>query len=152
MSPAAGTLLNQQPAPRSCVNPAVRMLYDWLVVGQIVPGNPASVVRGPKHVVKRDKTPILSPEEARQLFESIPVGTIVGLRDRALIGVLIVSDAPSPALAASASASRDAIQLFSVQSAMAFSASCRISSIDLCLVPPSQTNPPSPSTRIMEVL
>src|SRR3954470_11014938 len=47
---------------------------------------------------------------------------------------------------------RGTIQLFSVQSAMAFSASCRISSIDLCLVPPSQTNPPSSSTRIMEVL
>lgn len=25
---------------------AVRMLYDWLVVGQIVPSNPASSVRG----------------------------------------------------------------------------------------------------------
>src|SRR4051794_27319695 len=49
-------------------------------------------------------------------------------------------------------ASISTIQLFSVQSAMAFSASCRISSIDLCLVPPSQTNPPSSSTRIMEVL
>ena len=67
------------------------MLFDWLVVGQVVPTNPASVVRGPKHVVKRGKTPILSPEEARQLFDSIPVDTIVGLRDRALIGVLIYS-------------------------------------------------------------
>ena len=70
---------------------AVRMLYDWLVVGQIVPSNPASVVRGPKHVVKRGKTPILSPEEARQLFDSLPTDTVVGLRDRALIGVLIYS-------------------------------------------------------------
>src|SRR3954452_19047006 len=70
---------------------AVRMLYDWLGVGQIVPSNPASVVRGPKHVVKRGKTPILSPEEARQLFESIPTDTLVGLRDRALLAVLIYS-------------------------------------------------------------
>ena len=38
---------------------AIRMLYDWLVVGQVTPANPASVVRGPKHVVKRGKTPIL---------------------------------------------------------------------------------------------
>ena len=67
---------------------AVRMLFDWLVVGQVVRANPASVVRGPRHVVKRGRTPILSPEEARQLFESIP-GSLVGLRDRALIGVLI---------------------------------------------------------------
>jgi site-specific recombinase XerD len=70
---------------------AVRMLYDWLVVGQVVPINPASVVRGPSHVVKQGKTPILSPEEARELFASIPTDTLVGLRDRALIGVLIYS-------------------------------------------------------------
>jgi site-specific recombinase XerD len=70
---------------------AIRMLFDWLVVGQIVPSNPASVVRGPSHVVKRGKTPVLSPEEARELFSSIPTDTLVGLRDRALIGVLIYS-------------------------------------------------------------
>jgi site-specific recombinase XerD len=70
---------------------AIRMLFDWLVVGQVVPSNPASVVRGPSHVVKQGKTPILSPEEARELFASIPTDTLVGLRDRALIGVLIYS-------------------------------------------------------------
>ena len=67
------------------------MLFDWLVVGQVVRGNPASVVRGPKHVIKRGKTPVLSPEEARELFNGIPTDTLVGLRDRALIGVLIYS-------------------------------------------------------------
>ena len=35
---------------------AVRMLFNWLVVGQIVATNPATAVRGPKHVVKRGKT------------------------------------------------------------------------------------------------
>jgi site-specific recombinase XerD len=68
---------------------AIRMLFDWLVVGQAVKANPASVVRGPKHVVKRGKTSVLTPEEARQLFESIPTDSVVGLRDRALLGVLI---------------------------------------------------------------
>jgi hypothetical protein len=34
---------------------AVRMLFDWLVIGQIVPMNPAAAVRGPKHVVKTAK-------------------------------------------------------------------------------------------------
>ena len=53
--------------------------------------NPASVVQGPKHVVKRGKTPILSPEEAREFFASFDIETLVGLRDRALIGVLIYS-------------------------------------------------------------
>jgi site-specific recombinase XerD len=68
---------------------AIRMLFDWLVVGQAVKANPASVVRGPKHVVKRGKTSVLSPEEAHALFASIPTDSLVGLRDRALLGVLI---------------------------------------------------------------
>src|ERR1700730_11890259 len=59
---------------------AIRMLFDWLVVGQVVPSNPASVVRGPSHVVKQGKTPILSREEAHELFSSIPTDTLVGLR------------------------------------------------------------------------
>lgn len=70
---------------------AVRMLFDWLVVEQVVPHNPASVVRGPKHVIRRGKTPVLSPEETRQLLESITTETMVGLRDRALIGTLVYS-------------------------------------------------------------
>ena len=61
------------------------------MVGQVVRSNPASVVRGPKHVIKRGKTPVLSPEEARELFNGIPSDTLIGLRDRALIGVLIYS-------------------------------------------------------------
>ena len=70
---------------------AVRMLFDWLVVGQVMSSNPASVVRGPSHIVNRGRTPILSPEEAHQLFESIPTDSLVSLRDRALIGILIYS-------------------------------------------------------------
>jgi integrase/recombinase XerD len=38
---------------------AVRMLFDWLVIGQIMPMNPASSVRGPKYSIKRGKTPVL---------------------------------------------------------------------------------------------
>jgi site-specific recombinase XerD len=67
---------------------AIRMLFDWLVVGQILAVNPAHAVRGPKHVVRRGKTPVLTEEEARRLLESIDASTLVGLRDRALIGVM----------------------------------------------------------------
>ena len=67
---------------------AVRMLFDWLVVGQIVEVNPASSVRGPKYVVKRGKTPVLKADEARLLLDSIKLDSIVGLRDRALIGLM----------------------------------------------------------------
>ncbi len=70
---------------------AIRKMFDYLVVGQIVPTNPASSVRGPSHVVKKGKTPVLSSDEARQLLDSIDVNTISGLRDRALIGVMVFS-------------------------------------------------------------
>ena len=54
---------------------AIRMLFDWLVVGQVVAINPAHSVRGPKHVIKRGKTPVLTPAEARQLLDSIDIST-----------------------------------------------------------------------------
>jgi integrase/recombinase XerD len=70
---------------------AIRMLFDYLVVGQVVATNPASSVRGPKHVVKKGLTPVLAAEEARALLESIDASTLIGLRDRALIGMMVYS-------------------------------------------------------------
>ncbi len=70
---------------------AIRMLYDHLVTGQVVPFNPAASVRGPKYVVKKGKTPVLAAAEARDLLDAINVTTITGLRDRALIGVMVFS-------------------------------------------------------------
>ena len=70
---------------------AIRMLFDWLVVGQVVPVNPAASVRGPSHSVRRGKTPVLDPAEARQLLDAIDVSTPAGLRDRALIGLMVYS-------------------------------------------------------------
>ena len=70
---------------------AVRMLFDWLVVGQVVPVNPAASVRGPSHQVKPCKTPVLDPKEARALIDAIDVTTAIGLRDRALIGLMAFS-------------------------------------------------------------
>ena len=68
---------------------AVRHLFDWLVTGQVVPVNPAASVRGPSHVVKRGRTSVLAPEEARALLDGIDVSKPVGLRDRALIGLMV---------------------------------------------------------------
>jgi site-specific recombinase XerD len=70
---------------------AVRMLFDWLVTGQIVPMNPAAAVRGPKHVVTTGKTPVLENAEWRKLLDSIPTETVRDLRDRALIASLTYS-------------------------------------------------------------
>src|SRR5882724_1465306 len=80
---------------------ALRMLFDWLVVGHIMDVNPAHAVRGPKHNIKKGKTPVLNTDEARLLLDSIavvrklPDGTetnepcLIGLRDRALIGLMV---------------------------------------------------------------
>jgi site-specific recombinase XerD len=70
---------------------AIRMLFDWLVTGQIVATNPAHAVRGPKHVVKTGKTTVLDTDQARALLDSIDVSTVVGLRDRALIALMTYS-------------------------------------------------------------
>ena len=70
---------------------AIRHLFDWLVTGQIVPHNPAASVRGPSHTAKKGRTPVLEATEARQLLDSIDVTTPAGLRDRALIAVMVFS-------------------------------------------------------------
>ena len=67
---------------------AVRHLFDWLVTGQVMPTNPAHSVRGPAHSRRSGKTPVLAPEEARRLLDSIPTDTLIGKRDRALIGLM----------------------------------------------------------------
>jgi site-specific recombinase XerD len=81
----------------------IRMLFDWLVTGQVVDTNPAHAVRGPKHVVTKGLTPVLDADETKLLLESIPVRRggkakgqaddngkpdLVGLRDRALIAAM----------------------------------------------------------------
>jgi site-specific recombinase XerD len=68
---------------------ALRMLFDWMVVGQILPVNPAHAVRGPKHSQRRGKTPVLQADEARTLIDAIDTTSLPGLRDRALIGLMV---------------------------------------------------------------
>lgn len=68
---------------------AIRHLFDWLVIGQIVPHNPAASVRGPSHTSRTGKTPVLDPSEASQLLDSIDISTPAGLRDRALIALMV---------------------------------------------------------------
>ena len=83
---------------------AIRMLFDWLVTGHVIETNPAHSVRGPRYTVKKGKTPILTPEEVHALLESIRITKkpandpeaanhpdLVGLRDRALIGIMVYS-------------------------------------------------------------
>jgi site-specific recombinase XerD len=82
----------------------IPMLFDWLVTGQVIDANPAHAVRGPKHIVSKGKTPVLTPEEPRILLDSIPINRasgkdhdgddswvpdVVGLRDRSIIAAMV---------------------------------------------------------------
>ncbi|MDF3626198.1 tyrosine-type recombinase/integrase [Brytella acorum] len=70
---------------------ALRHLFDWLVTGQVVMVNPAASVRGPAHSARVGKTPVLAATEARALLDGIDVSTPGGLRDRALIALMVFS-------------------------------------------------------------
>ncbi len=70
---------------------AIRSLYDWLTAGGVLPFNPASAVRGPSHSAKTGATPVLDPQEARQLLDAIDITVPIGLRDRALISLMVYS-------------------------------------------------------------
>ena len=61
------------------------------MTGQVIPTNPATSVRGPTHVVRTGKTPVLQPAEARLLLDTIDTSTLRGLRDRALLAVMVYS-------------------------------------------------------------
>jgi len=102
---------------------AVRHLFDWLVVGQVVPFNPAASVRGPSHSVRRGKTPVLAPAEARQLLDAIDVTTPGGLRDRALIGLMTYSFARVAQMRSSSASERSSCCFCSADSEVAIVAS-----------------------------
>ena len=70
---------------------AIRSLFDYLVTGHVLESNPAHSVRGPKYVVKKGKTPVLSAKQTRRLLDNIDTSTIIGLRDRAIIGAMVYS-------------------------------------------------------------
>ena len=77
---------------------AIRRMFDFLVVGQILPANPAASVRGPKHVVSEGKTPILEADEVRALFDQFDTDRLIDLRDQAIIGTMVYSFARVGAL------------------------------------------------------
>lgn len=68
---------------------AIRKCFNWLLSGGVIEQNPASPVQGPKYIVRQGKTPVLDATQTRELLDSIPLDTVVGLRDRALIAVMV---------------------------------------------------------------
>lgn len=84
---------------------ALRHFFDKLVQRHAVPLNPALSVRGPRHSVQEGKTPAMEPMQIRDLLRSIPITQklgepcIAGLRDRAVIAVLVYTAARVGAVA-----------------------------------------------------
>lgn len=70
---------------------AINMLFDWMVTGQTIPSNPAASVKSPRYSQTSGKTPVLTAHEARHLLNSIDTSHVVGLRDRALISLMVYS-------------------------------------------------------------
>ena len=70
---------------------AIRRFCDWFVIHQVLAASPAASVRGPKHVVVQRATPVLSAPQARMLLDRIETGALVGLRDRALLSLMLFS-------------------------------------------------------------
>jgi site-specific recombinase XerD len=66
----------------------IRMLFDWLVTGQVVASNPAHAARGPRYSVSKGSTPVLSSEEATELLRGMDISTPIGLRDRAIVAAM----------------------------------------------------------------
>jgi site-specific recombinase XerC len=67
----------------------IRMLFDWLVTGQVIAVNPAHAVRGPRHSVIKGATTVMSSADATAFLNSIDISHVVGLRDRAFIAVMV---------------------------------------------------------------
>jgi integrase/recombinase XerD len=95
---------------------ALRGLFNWLVVKQVVPENPALFVKGPRFSRQTGVTPILEAEQMRALLDSIPVtrevkipkkhgggvkvvADVKGLRDRAVIAIMAYTFARVSAVA-----------------------------------------------------
>jgi site-specific recombinase XerD len=78
---------------------ALRHFFDAMVTRHVVPLNSFASVRGIKNSVTEGKTAELGIEQARKLFNSIDTSNVVGLRDRAVLGVLAYTGARIGAVA-----------------------------------------------------
>ena len=78
---------------------AMRHFFDAMVTRHAVVLNPFASVRGIRHSVMEARTAEISIEQARTLLRSIDTTHVVGLRDRAVIGVLAYTGARVGAIA-----------------------------------------------------
>ena len=91
--------LNYAPGTKKVHLAALRHFFDTLVTRHVVVLNPAASVRGDRLQVIEGKTPEIGVEQARRLLKRIDASHVVGLRDRAILGVLIYTAARVGAVA-----------------------------------------------------
>lgn len=87
------------PATKKLHLAALRHFFDQLVNRHVMVLNPAATVRGERLQVVEGRTPEITVKQARVLLGSIDTSHIVGLRDRAIIGILIYTAARVGAVA-----------------------------------------------------
>ena len=78
---------------------ATRRFFDRLVNRHVCVINPAATVKAERYAVVEGKTPQIGVEQARTLLKSIDVSSPVGLRDRAVLAVLVYTAARVGAVA-----------------------------------------------------
>jgi len=97
-----GSYLDEQeyaPATKKLHLSAIRHFFDTLVTRHVVVLNPAHSVRGERLQVIEGKTPEITVPQARRLMQSIDTTSVVGLRDHAVLGILIYTAARVGAVA-----------------------------------------------------
>lgn len=87
------------PATKQQHRAAMRHFFDSMVVRHVCLLNPVATVRLERHEVTEGRTPEISVGEVRRLLDAIDLGTLLGRRDRALIGFLVYTAARVGAVA-----------------------------------------------------
>ena len=77
----------------------LRHFFDGMVTRHAIALNPALSVRGERYQVLEGKTPEITIKQARKLLSSIDTDTVVGLRDKAVMSILIYTAARVGAVA-----------------------------------------------------
>jgi len=98
-----GSYLDEQdyaPATKKLHLSAIRHFFDTLVTRHVIMLNPAHSVRGERLQVVEGKTPEIMLPQARKLVQSLDTSHVVGLRDRAIIAIMIYTAARVGAVAA----------------------------------------------------
>lgn len=78
---------------------ALRNFFDALVVRHAIVLNPALSVRGERYMAIEGKTPEISIEQARSLLSSLDTSHVIGLRDRAILAILVYTSSRAGAVA-----------------------------------------------------